>query len=136
MRRLPFLVALALVVLLAGCGSEPATPIVLTIEPTVPPWQITVQSDPYPQIVGAATLIVTVTTGEDSAPVTGLALSARGDMSHAGMAPVLSEGVEGDPGVYRVPWEWTMAGDWQIEFTLRSADGGEVAQRIDVRVES
>ena len=107
----------------------------IPIEPTVPPWQISVQSDPYPYAVGNATLIVTVSQGDQNEPVPGLTVSARGDMNHGGMAPVLADGVESDPGVYRIPWEWTMAGDWLVDVTLRSAEGAEVTQTVDIRVE-
>lgn len=137
MRAFVAVFSLALLAVLTACGAaDTPTPIVIPIEPTVPPWQLTVQTDPFPQVVGPATLIVTVTTGEQASPVTGLTVSARGNMTHAGMAPVVAEGVEGDPGVYRVPWEWTMAGDWFVDFTLRSTEGAEVTQTVNVQVAS
>lgn len=135
-RSLIAALTVALMLLLAGCGgSATPTPIVIPVEPTEPSYIVMVRSDPFPYAVGSATLIVTVTTGDDS-PVTGLTVSARGDMTHAGMAPVLGDGTEGDPGVYSIPWEWTMAGDWLIDITLRAPDGTEVVQTIDAMVES
>ena len=137
MRALIVVFTIALLAGLAACGpGATPTPVVIPIEPTVPPWTMQVQSDPYPQVTGPAALIVTVTTGgEQTSPVAGLTVSARGSMTHAGMAPVVAEGVEGDPGVYRIPWEWTMAGDWFVDVTLRSPEGAEVTQTVNVQVE-
>lgn len=135
-RSLTIVLTIALMLLLAACGGT-ATP-----TPTVIPagsgetgYQTSVQFSPGTLTVGSAALIVTVTTG-DGAPAAGLTVSARGDMRHAGMPPVLGEATEDDPGVYTIPWEWTMAGDWLVDVTVRAADGGEVVQTINVQVES
>ena len=126
---------LIVMLLLTACGGA-ATP-----TPTVIPagagesgLQISVQFDPDPAVTGTSALIVTI-TGADGSPAAGLAVAARGDMTHAGMAPQLGEGVEGEPGVYTIPWEWTMAGDWLLDVTARAADGSETTQTLDVAVE-
>ncbi|MCY4018240.1 MAG: copper chaperone PCu(A)C [Chloroflexi bacterium] len=48
----------------------------------------------------------------------------RGDMDHAGMAPVFAESTEAVNGVFTVPFEWTMAGTWILEANL-TLDSGE-----------
>ena len=61
-------------------------------------------------------------------------MAARGDMSHAGMAPVIASSEDDADGVYRIPFEWTMAGDWFVDVTVTLADGREVVQRFDLSV--
>lgn len=126
---------LIVMLLLTACGGA------VTPTPTVIPagsgefgLRISVQFDPDPAMTGASTLMVAI-TGADGSPATGLTVSARGDMTHAGMAPQLGEGVESEPGVYTVPWEWTMAGDWLLDVTARAADGSETTQTLEVVVE-
>lgn len=135
-RRLIITLFAAVLLLLAGCrDSGQPTPTAASNALTSAAWQVDVHGEPFPNTVGDATLIVTVTEGAENVPATGLTVSARGDMNHAGMAPVLAEATEGDPGVYTIPWQWTMSGDWTVDFTLRSPDGGEAVQTIAVTVE-
>lgn len=74
-------------------------------------------------LVGETTLRVSV---KDLAgkPITepGL-LSIRGDMNHAGMVPVFAQAEESEDGVFSLPFEWTMAGDWTVEASLRLPSG-------------
>ena len=52
-------------------------------------------------------------------------LSLRGDMDHAGMAPVFAEASAAVNGVFTLPFEWTMAGSWILEaqLNMQSGDG-------------
>ena len=128
------LVAAALMLLMAGCReSAQPTPTQVPVSGGSSSLLVDVQSDPTPPVVGAATLIVTISDG--GAPATGLTVSARGDMTHAGMAPVLGEGTEVEPGVYHVPWDWNMGGDWFVTVTVRTADGAETESTVDLTVE-
>ncbi|MDE2856772.1 MAG: copper chaperone PCu(A)C [Chloroflexota bacterium] len=52
------------------------------------------------------------------------AILLRGDMDHAGMAPVFAESNQAVNGVFSLPFEWTMAGDWILEASL-TLDSGE-----------
>jgi hypothetical protein len=64
-------------------------------------------------------------------------IAVRGDMTHAGMAPVLGEAAQpDDDNVYRVPFEWTMGGDWILTVDVTLADGRTASQRFDFVVES
>ncbi len=119
------LVALLVALLLAGCRQPPPTPTAAL--------QIDLTYEPAPARVGQAALLITVrdTAGQ---PVTDAKVSARGDMSHAGMAPVLGEGEPQGNGRYRVPFEWTMSGDWFVDVTVTLPDGAVAQQRFDLTV--
>jgi hypothetical protein len=39
------------------------------------------------------------------------------------MMPVLRDAVEREPGMYTVPFEWTMAGDWIVTIDGTLSDG-------------
>lgn len=84
--------------------------------------------------VGPAALEIAL-TGPDGAPVTDATLNVRGDMSHAGMVPVLQEGhTRNRQGIYSVPFEWTMAGDWIVIVEARLPDGQTITRQFDVTV--
>jgi hypothetical protein len=48
------------------------------------------------------------------------------------MAPVLSNAAERSPGVYEIPFAFTMQGDWVLVVSAALTDGGRVERRIDV----
>lgn len=73
------------------------------------------------------------------APVTDAQVSLEGNMNHAGMAPVVSDPVFDDAdgaadGVYQVPFEFTMLGDWIITVSVETADGKAAGAEVDVSV--
>ena len=53
-------------------------------------------------------------------------------MSHAGMAPVLASATERAPGVYAMPFAFTMRGDWALLVSVILTDGSRLERRIDV----
>jgi hypothetical protein len=61
-------------------------------------------------------------------------IDVRGDMSHAGMTPVLVTAAKGEAGIYAVPFEWTMAGDWFITITGTLPDGRTLIRTLPVQV--
>ena len=74
---------------------------------------------------------------DDGLPVTDVTVSLEGNMTHAGMVPVLTEsvwdGADGDEdGIYRVPFRFTMFGDWIISVKIENRDGEQFTQDIDV----
>lgn len=84
--------------------------------------------------VGPTVLEITV-TDVTGAPINDATLNVRGDMTHAGMVPVLVEGVShGQEGVYRVPFEWTMAGNWDITVEVVLPDGQTVSRQFDLTI--
>lgn len=94
--------------------------------------QIGLTLEPDPPVTGAATLRVSVRNGGQ--PVDDAKLNVRGDMTHAGMIPVIRDIDESADGVYVVPFEWTMSGDWIVDMTVTLADGQTVQQRAEVTV--
>ena len=124
MRRI---IALSLCLFLfAGCRQEsmPAAEAELNIS---------LEVEPVESTIGDAELLISVTNA-DGEPVSPASVDVRGDMSHAGMVPVLRADVQGEDGRYRVPFEWTMAGDWTVEVTLTFADESSVSKTFELSV--
>lgn len=94
---------------------------------------ITFAFDPDPALVGPTQARITL-TGGDGQPVTGAAVAIKGDMSHAGMQPVLTDAVEEAPGVYRGEFAWTMSGDWIVTVTATLPDGTTASQQFELSV--
>jgi hypothetical protein len=132
-RRLtPILLALGLVALLglAGCQrtsrQQPAD--------QAPDVRITLAVEPAPPAIGAARVVVQLADASGK-PIDGAAVNVRGDMSHAGMLPVLATAAEEADGVYAADFEWTMAGDWIVAVTAVLPDGRTATRRFDLAVQ-
>lgn len=70
-------------------------------------------------------------------PVTGASVRVVGDMTHAGMQPVIVDATEVAPGSYRADeFAFTMAGDWIITVTATTADGRRVSGELFTNVPS
>jgi hypothetical protein len=119
-----------IVLLFVGCRAAPAP----TAETAVQAAQISLTVDPEPAAVGEARLNVTVT--KDGQPLAGVRLDVRGDMTHAGMKPVLGSATTDAQGVAVVPFRWTMGGDWIVTVTATLADGAQVSQEFDLTVKT
>lgn len=123
--RLHRLAGLVAVVLLAACGGE---------RDELDDLNVTLQTG----APGEQVLVVTVTEASGQA-VTDAAVALEGNMNHAGMVPVFSGPVRDDAdgtvdGVYRLPFEFTMLGDWIVGVTVTQADGTDAKTHIDVNV--
>lgn len=58
-----------------------------------------------------------------------------GNMTHAGMAPVLADAVEVEPGVYVAGgFAFSMAGDWIVDAEVTTEDGREASAEAFVNV--
>ena len=113
--------------LLAGCrGADTASSegieFDLAIEPATP-------------AIGDATLLVTV-FASDGEPIDDATLDVRGDMTHGGMIPVIREGIRSSDGIYRIPFEWTMGGDWTITVDATLPDGRTASQTFDYVIDT
>lgn len=123
------IIAIAFVLLAAGCGriqsgpSSEATDI--SVEFSVEP------ADPA---VGPSQLRLTLTDGRGQ-PVDDATVNIEGNMTHAGMTPVLAQASGGENGQYLVPFEWTMGGDWIVTVEVTLADGRVVTREFPVVVE-
>lgn len=120
---------LIVLLVLAGCREQAAP------SGDDAPLQIELSVSPEEPAVGAAELRVDVTDA-DGAPVNDATVSARGDMSHAGMQPVLAEVEGGEDGVYVLPFEWTMGGDWFVDVTATRPNGDTATARFEYSVSS
>jgi len=76
------------------------------------------------------TLRVTEALGK---PVTGARLKLELNMTHAGMAPVIADAQEVDPGSYRANVQLSMAGDWSLFVDVTLANGNKVYQSFDIK---
>lgn len=127
MRKLTIILLLAVLLVAAGCRqAEPTSNDDVTIDVSV---------NPEEPAVGDATLLVTL-TDEEGNPITDATVSVRGDMSHAGMVPVIPAEVSGaEDGVYAFEdFEWTMGGDWFVDVTATLANGETATERFEYSV--
>jgi hypothetical protein len=113
---------LLLLLLVASCGRGssdlPDVAVALTLEP-----------DP-PRI---GPVLVTVALGDaDGLPIAGARVELEGNMSHAGMVPVLAGAREVAPGRYQADLEFTMGGDWFILVRADLPDGRSLERKVDV----
>ena len=91
---------------------------------------VEVQGDP---MVGPATVLVYVL--EDGEGVSGAEIEVTGDMTHAGMMPVIAEAVEAEPGLYRTEdFRFTMGGDWILTAEITLPDGASATTRTTLTV--
>ncbi|HEX7087807.1 MAG TPA: FixH family protein [Vicinamibacterales bacterium] len=120
-RTLPILLATAAALAAAACGPAPAPDVVFE-------WRLA----PSPPVVGDALLTLHV-QDRSGQPVQGAALRVEGHMSHPGMAPVVAQAAERQPGVYEASMAFTMRGDWILLVTGTLSSGEPIEHRIDVR---
>ena len=123
-KSLSFLILLILGLLLIGCGGRNSQGGNAS--------GVTVSADPMSTIVGETMLMVNLTNSA-GAPVTDAEITVKGDMTHAGMTPVLADPVRYDDGTgaYPVPFEWTMSGDWFLTIDVTLADGTTFTERVE-----
>ena len=122
MNRLAYLLVFAL--LLAGCrqSAQNATA------------EIGIALRAESLTVGETTLHIMLQDANGNPLATAQKIEVRGDMTHAGMQPVLAEEFSMDMGVYSVPFEWTMSGDWIVTVKATMADGSVSEERFDFSV--
>jgi hypothetical protein len=116
------LAMLGALLLIIGCRRPaivtPAVDVTWALSPAVP-------------IVGPATLTITLRRPSGEA-LAGAAVRLEGHMTHPGMAPVVADATERTPGVYDLPFEFTMQGDWVLLVSAAAPRDGRIEHRIDV----
>jgi len=90
------------------------------------------QFEPNPPHVGRVTITVRVTEALGK-PVTGARVRLELNMTHAGMAPVIADAQEVEPGRYRANMQLTMAGDWSLFVDMTMANGNKASQSFDIK---
>ena len=128
-RLLVLLAVLLLTILLSGCGrasqsgSEDNGMI------------MTLAVDPNPPLFGRPCLMTITITDKGGEPVEGVTLRVKGDMTHAGMVPVIVETENGSGGVYSIPFEWTLGGDWIVTVVATPVEGEPFQRQFELTVE-
>ncbi|MFN8444944.1 MAG: FixH family protein [Caldilineaceae bacterium] len=116
-----FILTLFIVLFLASCGSSSGSTSDL---------HVSLASAPEGR--NGSYLTVNL-TDKDGKPVTDAKVGLQGDMTHAGMAPIIADAVSDDAdgaadGVYRVPFAFNMAGDWVITVSIERNGKGETQE--------
>lgn len=124
-----FLILLTAAGVLPGCGRIQTDQSLQTGD-----IQIGMTVEPAQPAVGSATLIITLTDASGQ-PIDDAHLEIEGNMTHAGMTPVMAQGSSGSNGRYQVPFEWTMGGDWIVTVKATLADGWTVSREFPVAVQ-
>jgi len=116
--RLAFITAF---LFLLGCHKPPSSaPVVINSEVS-----------PQPVHVGPVTITLKI-SDFSSKPVSGAHVQLEGDMSHAGMAPVMAETKEIEAGRYQGFLQLNMAGDWVVLAHVILADGRKLEPQINL----
>lgn len=125
-RAVAALVAVALALALVACDppgegdADPRRPIAVAL------------LDP-PARVGPA--VVEVRPQLDGAAVAGATVRVVGDMTHAGMVPVVADAADVGGGVYRTEgFLFDMAGDWVLSVDVTYPDGTKRSASLSVSV--
>ena len=120
-RKLTLLIATLAALLLVACGGRQSQQIDSTA--------VDITLEAASTEVGRTQLLITI---QDSGgnPIDDATLEIKGDMSHAGMTPVLADSASGTAGVYTVPFEWTMGGDWFVTVQATLNDGTVISKRF------
>ena len=137
-----FLLLLAPLLILAACrpSAEPTTGSTAG-SPTVEgdqvqssiPQSVRVETEEDPKL-GDSPVIVYI-LGPDNDGVSGATVEVTGDMTHAGMVPVVATATESAPGLYRADdFEFTMAGDWVLTAEVTLPDGTKESAETSVTV--
>ena len=97
------------------------------------PQTVRVETEGEPML--GETPVIVYVLGENNDGVSGATVEVTGDMTHAGMVPVVAEAVESAPGLYRADeFEFTMAGDWILTAEVTLPDGAEETAEAAVTV--
>ncbi len=120
---------LALLFLASACGRmQAARP-----EASAAGYTLSLAAQPDPPMMGQSQLLVTLSdpTGK---PVDGAQVHVEGNMTHAGMVPVVADAKGSQHGRYPVPFNWTMDGDWIVTVKATLPDAQTVTRDFPIRV--
>ena len=92
----------------------------------------------FTEVVGEPTMgaqAVRVYILQENDAAEGATVQVTGDMTHAGMEPVISEAVQIEPGLYETQdFSFTMSGDWFITAEVTLATGETSSDVISMTV--
>jgi hypothetical protein len=109
-----------------GCGRLARTSDAVTVD---------VRMAPEVAQVGRGTVAVNL---RDSASqlVTGAHVTAEGNMTHPGMAPVFVDCKETEPGRYQADLNLGMRGSWVVLLHIQLANGEKLERQVGVKVKA
>jgi hypothetical protein len=94
---------------------------------------VVINSEVSPQPVHVGPVTITLKISDFSAkPISGAHIQLEGDMSHPGMAPVMTDTKELEAGRYQGVLQLNMAGDWVVLAHVILADGRKLEPQINV----
>jgi hypothetical protein len=93
---------------------------------------LTHEVSPQPPRVGPSTITLKVADAAGK-PLSGLRIKLEGNMSHAGMSPVLTVATETGPGQYSSTIDLSMAGDWHFMVHMIFPDGRELDRQFEIK---
>ncbi len=83
--------------------------------------------------VGGSTIEIFITQNDE--PLSGAQVTVTGDMTHAGMSPVIATATEQEKGLYLTEgFEFTMAGDWIVTTEVKLPGGQRVNDTVSLSV--
>jgi hypothetical protein len=95
--------------------------------------RMTLNSDPYPLSLGTAMLLVSLADSR-GAPIENAVVDMTAMMEHEGMLPLSRRISAGQDGIYRIPIDWSMMGQWVVDVTASLPDGIQLQDRYSVFV--
>lgn len=85
------------------------------------------------RVIGVNPITVYLLANGDG--VSGASITVTGDMTHAGMVPVLRTAVEQEPGRYlAADFEFDMGGDWFVTADITLPDGTRASSSLPVAI--
>lgn len=109
--------------LLVACKPPEEKSSSATSSPNAP--QIRIETDGEAKLGKTPIVVYVLQNGEG---ISGAKIEITGDMTHAGMVPVISEAVETEKGLYRADdFAFSMAGDWVITADIKLANGDKMS---------
>ena len=99
---------------------------------SLPDLTLTHEISPIPPRVGPLTITLKVADASGK-PATDIDIELEGNMSHAGMTPVLAHARETEPGGYSSTIELSMAGDWYFVVHMTLTDGRKLERQFEIK---
>lgn len=126
------ILAALLIVLLGAC--KPPEDSVASASRLPAGMKITIATASSP-VVGRHPLTVRILSEDE--PVAGASVTVTGDMTHAGMVPVIADASEAEAGRYVIEdFHFNMGGDWFLTADIILPDGSRVSAVQPVTVAS
>ncbi|MCB9419717.1 MAG: FixH family protein [Ardenticatenaceae bacterium] len=97
--------------------------------------QIQLVSPIFPSLLVERQQLIIRVLDLDDKPIEDAHLQVKGDMTHAGMVPLVAEMTSEGDGLYAAPFNWTMAGDWVLTVSATLRDGQLEQQQIALFVD-